>query len=468
MPDFTVREGEAFELTLADFTDRSGDFADPGSPGEFSAVIDWGDGSSTILERVDANPSGGSVVAGHVYGDNGKYKVVITVADGNGGTGSDTVRVTVDNVAPQVEAVGPQFLLAGEELSLALAATDVESDQVMFSIDSAPEGATLDPQTGVFQWTAPFGLGLATYDVTIHAADEDGDVTPLSFTIEVDPDLLRVVAMTPTATGYDVRFNRTVDAERLNLYSAEGFDQGQADAILRDANSRKVAGSILLHDDHQGYTFIKTGNPRTNGLLGAGSFNLELESRVRGFTDLHGRQLDGDGDGVAGGNYRTSFIQVGGGVVLSLGEIARGPGQALNPANVDTGFPVRISNAVGVTSVSFTLRYDPALLNISAVTGVLADATVEGPPGDLTIRISGLSGLGAAAVDLVRLVASVPATAPYGIKQILDLAVSWSTTAAARQSMTMACRWWPTPATLPATPPTARRTCRPCSACCCA
>ena len=416
--DFAVREGEAFELTLADFVDL-------GVTDAFSAVIEWGDGSSTILESVDATAGAGTIVAGHVYDDNGKYKVLVSVTDDNGGSGSDALRITVDNVAPVLAPVARQFLVAGAGLSLALAATDVESDQVLFSIDSAPQGATVDPQTGVFQWTAPFGTSVATYDVTINAADEDGGVTPLSFTIEVDPDLLRVMAMTPTATGYDVRFNRAIDAERLNLYAAEGFDLGQADTTLREAaNNRKVAGSIVLHGDHQGYTFIKTGNPRSNGLLGAGSFNLELESRVRGFTDLHGRQLDGDGDGVAGGNYRTSFVQVGGAVVLSLGEIARGPGQALNPAALSTGFPVRLSNAAGVTSVSFTLDYDPALLSISAVTGAVAGATVSsdlGTPGHLKVSISGLSGLGAAAVDLVRLVASVPATAPYGIKQVLDL-----------------------------------------------
>ena len=52
---------------------------------------------------------------------------------------------------------------------------------------------------------------------------------------------------------------------------------GAADATLKDAaTGRKVAGSIVLDDDLMGYTFVKTGNPRTNGLLGAGDIHANF------------------------------------------------------------------------------------------------------------------------------------------------------------------------------------------------
>jgi hypothetical protein len=92
-----------------------------------------------------------------------------------------------------------------------------------------------------------------------------------------------------------------------------------------------------------------------------------------------------------------------------------------------SGLPVRIANAAGATSVSFTLAYDAALLSITGANPVLPGTSVStdfSVGGQVTIAVTGISGLTGATTDLVRLVARVPdatITSQYGAKQVLDL-----------------------------------------------
>jgi hypothetical protein len=287
-------------------------------------------------------------------------------------------------------------------------------------------GASIDPQTGLVSWTPPYLDAGTSAAFTVSVMDDDGSESQIGFDVALDPDLLRVVAMTPTATGYDVRFNRAIDASQFNLFDGQGGETrfGVADAVLRDASGQPVAGSIVLHEDGQGYTFVQSGNPRTDGLLAQGPHTLSLDGRESGFTDTAGRAMDGDGDGVAGGIYTATVHGSAGGAIVSLAEFARGPGQAASLAGMPGGLPVRVSNAAGATSIGFTLDYDPALLRIDGVELAVSGATLVADfsvPGHLVVSVSGISGLESVATDLVRLLASVPATAPYGAVHVLDL-----------------------------------------------
>ncbi len=72
---------------------------------------DFGDGATSL-----AVEAGGVVTATHAYANNGVYTVTLTVIDGQGLAGQDTLRVTVSNVAPSV-ALGDDLLaMAGTPL----------------------------------------------------------------------------------------------------------------------------------------------------------------------------------------------------------------------------------------------------------------------------------------------------------------------------------------------------------------
>src|SRR5207244_7012573 len=91
------------------------------------------------------------------------------------------------------------------------------------------------------------------------------------------------------------------------------------------------------------------------------------------------------------------------------------------------GIPITLSNGAGVTSVSLTLTYNPALLNITAVsagsllpTGSQVQANL-GTPGQAQINVTTPTPLSAGAAELIKLTANVPATATYRAAEILNI-----------------------------------------------
>ncbi|MCW9030601.1 MAG: putative Ig domain-containing protein, partial [Gammaproteobacteria bacterium] len=133
-------------------------------------------------------PGGASLTPGSVYGtaiiewtptstDIGTQDLGFTVTDdGNGGQGSiaqdsQTMRIVVrtSNSAPVLNTIGNQTLKEGEAFELTVTGTDADGDVLTYLATNLPEGATLDPQTGVFNWTPNYfqaGFHRITFEVT--------------------------------------------------------------------------------------------------------------------------------------------------------------------------------------------------------------------------------------------------------------------------------------------------------------
>ncbi len=272
---------------------------------------------------------------------------------------------------------------------------------------------------------------------------------------------LRVSTFTPTATGFTAIFNRplslgTVSSPVLNLYDNSSCTLGPEDiTLVRASNGASIRGSLVVDPTATQITFIQTGQtgvlgsaaPETLfGVLPNDTYTVTLRSASNGFQDTTGNLLDGNGDGTAGDNYVTTFVvsNPANSVIVSLPDFARGSGQDVNvpPDPVaDTpgspnGLPIRLlnndsGNAVTVHSLTFNLTYDPTLLTVTGGaggSGASADAVVHvdtGTAGVAVVSLTSSTGLilaaGSAADDVVRLTASVPSTAGYGAKEILDL-----------------------------------------------
>ena len=142
-----------------------------------------------------------------------------------------------------------------------------------------------------------------------------------------------------------------------------------------------IRGSVVSSPGNIIFTFVRTGTR-----LDPDTYTVRLRSAVNGFHDARGVLLDGNGDGTPGDDFTFTFTvdpPAPATVVVGIPDFARGPGQPVDvpagtgstPANND--LPLRLSDGSGVTSVSLTLRYDPALLHI---TGALRGTTRRSAP----------------------------------------------------------------------------------------
>jgi hypothetical protein len=170
----------------------------------------------------------------------------------------------------------------------------------------------------------------------------------------------------------------------------------------------------------------------TNGRLPPDTYTVSLRSAANGVRDTNLLLLDGNADGTAGDNFVRTFVvtaPAANAVTVSIPNFARGPQQAIHlPASGVSGVPISFSDGGGLTSASFELRYDPALLTISSAAvapGMPPGATVNlniAMPGVAVVQFASPTPLPVGTTRFVDLQASVPGTATYRTKQVLDLA----------------------------------------------
>jgi len=240
-----------------------------------------------------------------------------------------------------------------------------------------------------------------------------------------DPSLLKVMSTQPSTSGVSFSFDRPVTVADLNLYDSSTGALGPADVTVVGNTTGLIRGTLIVSPDNQQFTFIASG-----ARLAPDTYTLTLRSAANGFKDANGVLLDGDADTTPGGNYTTTFTVAApdaNELLISISDFARGPGQAVNlPTSTSSGIPVQLSSGQNVTSVTFDLNYNPALLGVTnfATTIPGATASFSSPSaGVARVTVSAPTEFGSSAggLELGRFVASVPDNAPYATKQALTL-----------------------------------------------
>jgi beta-glucanase (GH16 family) len=150
--------------------------------------------------------------------------------------------------------------------------------------------------------------------------------------------------------------------------------------VATDTALQANNGSPVLPDGT--YTLTLHGSPAGNGLLAL--------NRGGGFLDGLGTSTPGSGD------YTATFTV---GVAAAHDDVvwapatADGPGEALSAPGQNQlggGYPIYLSDTTGgVTDVQLTLNYNPALLNVTSVSGVGLSLLASSTPGQAVLHYSG-------------------------------------------------------------------------------
>ena len=178
---------DATEGELAQF---SGSYADPGLQTlraletlRVSAVEitwDFGDGVTAT----------GTLTPSHAYADDGAYTVTLTVDDGEGGVASDTLLVTVDNIAPDLAPIADQSVIAGLILTVTASYADpgqLDTQTAMIAWgDGLSETLYLDAGLTSFEFAHAFDTA-GVYTVTVTLTDDDDGQDTQILTVEVEP-----------------------------------------------------------------------------------------------------------------------------------------------------------------------------------------------------------------------------------------------------------------------------------------
>jgi PKD repeat protein len=156
----------------------SGSFTDPDSGDTHTYAWDFGDGDT----------DSGTLTPTHAYADNGSYPVTLTVTDNHGAADSDTLTVTVNNVAPSasidsVEQPTADFILPNDLLEFTGSFTDpgiLDTHTVEWDFGDGTAGivGTLMPSHA---YSEP-----GTYTVTLTVTDDDGGTGTASVQVLVE------------------------------------------------------------------------------------------------------------------------------------------------------------------------------------------------------------------------------------------------------------------------------------------
>lgn len=103
----------------------------------------------------------------------GSHVITIRVKDPGGASDSDSFAITVGNQAPVMDPLANQYTMPGMPVSFPVTAMDPDGDPLTYSLVQGPSGASVDPNSGTFDWTpSPGATGCHT--ITIRCQDPGG------------------------------------------------------------------------------------------------------------------------------------------------------------------------------------------------------------------------------------------------------------------------------------------------------
>jgi RHS repeat-associated protein len=166
------------------------------------------------------------------------------VSDGNGGTATATVSITViANQVPRITSMPLTVAGVDYEYRYQVVATDPDGDPLAYTLVAAPAGMAID-NSGVIRWT-PTGLQLSDFQISISVADGFGGIDTQTYWIRVSAGDSVLANHAPIAhAGDDFTMEEGANDE---LDGSHSYD---ADGDHLRYNWRQITGPTVTLDNY--------------------------------------------------------------------------------------------------------------------------------------------------------------------------------------------------------------------------
>jgi len=372
--DQTTNEGSSVDLAPATFTN-------PDLNDTHAAITNWGDGTTAEAGTVDHHAQ--TVYGSHVYTDNGTYTITVTVTDDEGASASDTLTVTVNNVAPIVDAGSNQTADEGEVVSFSGFFTDPGSADTHMIQWNFGDGSTF---TGT-QMPRHTYADNGAYTVTLTVTDDDGGTT--SDTLEVTvSNVAPTVEAGPDQTAYEgdtVNFNGAFTDPGLTDTHTLEWDLGDGSPIASGtltpshvyADNGAYTVTLTVTDDDGGTTSdtlevtvnnvpptVEAGLDRT--VNEGDTVNFSGSFTDPGSADTHTVEWDFGDSSLANGTLTPSHVYADNGVytvTLTVTDDEGVPGSNTFTVTVNNVAPTVEAGSDQTVTEGQTVSLDPATFN---------------------------------------------------------------------------------------------------------
>jgi PKD repeat protein len=410
-------------------------FSDFGLLDTHTGMIDWGDGSPQTTGMVQESNGSGTIIASHIYKDNGIYEVTVSVTDKDGAQAKDNVIITVNNKVPIVDIGINQIGYEGQVATFSARFTD---DGVLDTHRARIGWGDGSPSTdGVINESNGSGTVTGdhvykdngTYKVTVTVTDKDGGIGKSTYDLLINNKNAEITAFIDQSgyEGQKVLINaKFTDAGVLDTHKATidcGDGSPTIDGIIQESNGSGTISGDYIYKDNGIYKVTLKITDKDNGqTIGTANITVnnvipEIESGVEqtveegrsfdfsiGFTDagildthkatidwgdgtpsIQGSIIESNGSGKITGNHiyveNNSYIVT---IIITDKDGGIGKGTAT----------INVKNAIPIVDVQFNqVIYEGQLVSISASftdAGILDTHKGEVDFGDGTSTIGGI------------------------------------------------------------------------------
>lgn len=187
--DLTINEGQLITF--------NGNFSDLGLNDTHTFSWNFGDGSTVS----------GILTPSHTYTQNGTYTATLTVSDQDSATNSDSLTVTVNNLAPTITAItGETQINQGETATFSATAFDPGNDSLAYTWDFGNGSEPHIGQNITYTFTQ-----VGTYELSLTVTDDEGAFTTQTRNITVNnvAPVITKIENTIANEGFPTYFSAT-------------------------------------------------------------------------------------------------------------------------------------------------------------------------------------------------------------------------------------------------------------------